>query len=47
MCVRKVAFTSEQSTEEAFVRGEMREDKLSISGMRSLEPGVKIERDGR
>jgi hypothetical protein len=48
MCVRKVAVTSGQSTDEAFVRRgawgrEIREDRLSISVMLSLELGVKVK----
>jgi hypothetical protein len=48
MCVRKVACASGQSTDEAFVRRgawgrEIREDRLSVSVMLSLELGVKVK----
>ena len=48
MCVREVAFASGQSTDEAFVRRgawgrEIREGRLSVSVMLSLELGSKVK----
>jgi hypothetical protein len=42
MCVRKVAFTSGLSTDEAWGR-EVMEDRLSISVMLALELGSKVK----